>query len=307
MLYLQWKEKITMATFDPAELPVPRVHQLLLGCVSPRPIALTSTVGADGVVNLAPFSFFNVFSANPPVAVFSPARRGRDASTKHTYDNVKHHPECVINMVSYAMLHQMNITSTEYPGSVDEFVKSGFTPVPSEKVKPPRVAESPAQLECRVREVIELGTGGGAGNLVVCEVVLIHISDRVLDEAGRVAPDKMDLVARMGGHWYSRAKSGLFELAQPTDKIAVGWDRLPPEVRTSAVLTGNQLGQLASVADIPDETAVNEYKLTELDELFMEHEANAAALKDALHRKAATLIEQGEIARAWMTVLAFNG
>ncbi|MBL7941329.1 MAG: flavin reductase, partial [Flavobacteriales bacterium] len=276
-------------------------------CVAPRPIALTSTINANGEVNLAPFSFFNVFSANPPVAVFSPARRGRDASVKHTYLNVKSVPECVINIVSFDMLQQMNITSTEYASGVNEFVKSGFTQAPSIHVKPPRVAESPAQLECRVNDVIELGTGGAAGNLVICEVLAIHVRDEVMDEQGRISPAKMDHVARMGGHWYSRANAGLFELPQPVDRIALGWDALPMQFRQSAILTGNQLGQLAAVESIPDETRVNEYKLLELDELFMSHDGEPRKLEEALHRRAAQLLDAGKVEDAWLTLLAFNG
>ncbi len=294
-----------MLTIDPKETPVPKLHQYLLGSVAPRPIAFASTLNETGVSNLAPFSFFNVFSANPPIAIFSPARRGRDNTTKHTFENVKQIAECVINVVNYDLLHQMNLASTEYPDGVSEFVKAGLTPLASEKVKPFRVAESPIQMECVVKQVIELGADGGAGNLIVCEVVLMHINENILDDEGRISPMKLDQVARMGGHYYTRANKGLFELPQPV-KIGMGVDMLPADIRNSKILTGNNLGQLGMIESLPDETMVNEYKLTELADLFIQHEKNKTVLEQKLHEQAKALLDTGNVQDAWKTLLAFN-
>ncbi|MDZ4823283.1 MAG: flavin reductase family protein [Flavobacteriales bacterium] len=299
------KRRSDMLTIDPKETPVPKLHQYLLGSVAPRPIAFASTLNETGVSNLAPFSFFNVFSANPPIAIFSPARRGRDNTTKHTFENVKQIAECVINVVNYDLLHQMNLASTEYPDGVSEFVKAGLTPLASEKVKPFRVAESPIQMECVVKQVIELGADGGAGNLIVCEVVLMHINENILDDEGRISPMKLDQVARMGGHYYTRANKGLFELPQPV-KIGMGVDMLPADIRNSKILTGNNLGQLGMIESLPDETMVNEYKLTELADLFIQHEKNKTVLEQKLHEQAKALLDTGNVQDAWKTLLAFN-
>jgi flavin reductase (DIM6/NTAB) family NADH-FMN oxidoreductase RutF len=295
-----------MLSIDPKTLPVAKVHGYLLGAVAPRPIAFASTLDEEGNPNLSPFSFFNVFSANPPIAIFSPARRGRDNTTKHTYENVKKVKECVINIVNYDMVQQMSLASVEYPKGVSEFVKAGFTPIASEVVKPFRVKESPVQLECIVKDVIELGTEGGAGNLVICEVVRIHINEEILDANGRIDPEKIDLVARMGGDWYSRAKLGLFEVAKPNEKIGIGVDQIPSDIRFSKVLTGNHLGQLGNSESLPDETSVNEFKLTELAELFIEFEDDAQKLESALHQKAASFLNEGNVHDAWLTLLSFN-
>ena len=295
-----------MLTIDPKELPVAKLHGYLLGAVAPRPIAFASTIDEEGNSNLSPFSFFNVFSANPPILIFSPARRGRDNTTKHTYENVKLVKECVINVVNYDMVHQASLASVEYPKGVNEFEKAGFTMLASEMVKPFRVKESPAQFECIVKDVVELGTGGGAGNLVICEVVKIHLNENILDENGRIDPVKIDLVSRMGGDWYSRAKSGLFEVAKPNEKLGIGYDQIPSDIRLSKHLTGNHLGQLGNVQALPDETTVNEYKLTELADLFIEFENDAAQLESKLHQRAAELLNNGQVQDAWLTLLAFN-
>jgi flavin reductase (DIM6/NTAB) family NADH-FMN oxidoreductase RutF len=295
-----------MLTIDPKELPVAKLHGYLLGAVAPRPIAFASTIDEEGNPNLSPFSFFNVFSANPPILIFSPARRGRDNTTKHTYENVKLVKECVINVVNYDMVHQASLASVEYPKGVNEFEKAGFTMLTSEMVKPFRVKESPAQFECIVKDVVELGTGGGAGNLVICEVVKIHLDENILDENGRIDPVKIDLVSRMGGDWYSRAKSGLFEVAKPNEKLGIGYDQIPSDIRLSKHLTGNHLGQLGNVQALPDETSVNEYKLTELADLFIEFENDAAQLESKLHQRAAELLNNGQVQDAWLTLLAFN-
>lgn len=296
-----------MKRLDPADLAVPELHAHLVGAVGPRPVAFASTIDADGRPNLSPFSFFNVFGANPPLLIFSPARRGRDNSTKDSYHNVKAHPEVVINVVTYAMVHQASLASTEYPPGVNEFEKAGFTMLPSEKVRPFRVKESPVQFECVVKQVIETGTGGGAGNLVLCEVVLLHIDEAVLDARGRIDQRRIDLVGRMGGHFYVRAHGeALFELPQPAREIGIGVDALPRDVRESPVLTGSDLGRLGAVTALPDETRVNEHKLTELADLFIQHQGRNDDLRAALHHRAHQLLLADKVEEALLTVLAFN-
>jgi flavin reductase (DIM6/NTAB) family NADH-FMN oxidoreductase RutF len=223
----------------------------MLGAVTPRPIAFASTIDVDGNVNLSPFSFFNVFSANPPIMIFSPARRGRDNTTKHTYENILQVKEVVINIVNYDIVQQMSLSSTEYGKGVNEFEKAGLTPLASQTIKPPRVAESPVQFECRVNEVVSLGTEGGAGNLVICEVLKMHINEAILDADGNIDPLKLDAVSRMGGHWYGRAKQGMFEVPKPLSTLGVGFDQLPKAVCTSKFLTGNDLAMLANVEVLP--------------------------------------------------------
>lgn len=296
-----------MKRADPSEIPIPELHGYLVGAVGPRPIALASTIDEDGRPNLSPFSFFNVFGANPPMAIFSPARRGRDNTTKHSYHNVKAVPEVVINVVTYAMVQQVSLASGEFDEGVNEFAKSGFTPIPSEKIRPFRVKESPVQFECKVKQVIETGTGGGAGNLVLCEIVLIHVDGTLLDANGKIDQRRIDLVGRMGGSFYCRAHGdALFELTQPNKEIGVGVDALPASVRNSSILSGNDLGSLGSALTIPDETAVNEYKLTELADLFISKEDDPSGLERALHTKAKQLIQEGQKEEAWKTLLAFN-
>ncbi len=295
-----------MLSLNPKELPQPKLHQYLLGAIGPRPIAFASTLDEQGRSNLAPYSFFNVFSSNPPILIFSPARRGRDNTTKHTLENALISRECVINIVNYPMVEQMSLASTEYPKGVSEFEKAGLTPIASEVVKPFRVKEAPVQFECKINDVVALGDQGGAGNLVICEVVRIHISEDILDEDGRISPIKIDQVARMGGHFYTRANQGLFQLPQPMTQVGIGFDQFPSDVRTSKVLTGNELAQLAGVESLPNETDVNEYKLTELADLFVELEGQAALLELQLHERAKLLIGEKKIMEAWMTLLAFN-
>lgn len=295
-----------MLSLDPKELPQPKLHQYLLGAIGPRPIAFASTLDKQGRPNLAPYSFFNVFSSNPPILIFSPARRGRDNTTKHTLENALAHRECVINIVNYAMVEQMSLASTEYPEGVSEFEKTGLTPIPSEVVKPFRVKEAPVQFECKINDVVALGNQGGAGNLVICEVVRIHVSEDILDDDGRISPIKIDQVARMGGHFYTRANQGLFQLPQPMTQIGIGFDQIPSDIRLSSVLTGNDLAKLAGVEALPNETEVNEYKLTELADLFVELEGKAAELEKQLHLRAKSLLEEKKMMEAWMTLLAFN-
>lgn len=291
----------------PGEIPTPKLHGYLLGSVAPRPIAFASTLDGEGKPNLSPFSFFNVFSANPPIVIFSPARRVRDNTTKHTLENAKTTREVVINIVSYDMVQQMSLASTEYGDGVDEFVKAGFTHEASELVKPFRVKEAPVQLECKVREIVELGNEGGAGNLIICEVKLMHIKDEVLDEDGKIDPRKIDLVSRMGGDWYCRANGdALFEVPKPLRTHGIGVDQIPESIRTSKILTGNDLGLLGNVESLPDETDVNDYKLEILADIFMEFEDDSAALEQALHQRAHELLETQNTDEAWKTLLAYN-
>ena len=240
-----------MKTIDPKAVSTAALHGYMLGAVTPRPIAFASTIDSAGNVNLSPFSFFNVFSANPPIMIFSPARRGRDNTTKHTYENVLQVKEVVINIVNYDIVQQMSLSSTEYGKGVNEFEKAGLTPLASQTIKPPRVAESPVQFECRVNEVISLGTEGGAGNLVICEVLKMHINEAVLDADGKIDPVKLDAVSRMGGNWYGRAKQGMFEVPKPLSRLGIGFDQLPEAIRTSKLLTGNDLAKLANVEVLP--------------------------------------------------------
>ncbi len=257
--YLDWVHLHSMISITPQELTTQKLHGYLLGAVSPRPIAFASTINADGQVNLSPFSFFNVFSANPPVMIFSPARRVKDNTTKHTLENVLKIPEVVINIVSHDMVQQMSLSSSEYAKGVNEFEKAGFTEIPSDLIKPPRVAESPVQFECKVNKVIALGSEGGAGNLIIAEVVKLHLDKSILDEKEKIDPLKIDTIARMGGNWYSRAKVGLFEVEKPIRTLGIGVDALPDSIRNSTILTGNDLGLLGNVEKIPSEKEVMEF------------------------------------------------
>jgi flavin reductase (DIM6/NTAB) family NADH-FMN oxidoreductase RutF len=296
-----------MLSLDPKELTVQRLHQLLLGAVGPRPIAFASTLDQNGNANLAPFSFFNVFSANPPILVFSPARSGRTGQSKDTFNNAQAIPEVVINIVNYQMVHQMSLASSPYAPDVDEFVKAGFTPLASQKVAPYRVAEAPVQFECKVNQIIELGQEGGAGNLIICEVVQLHIQEELINEKGLIDQHQIDLVARMGGDWYCRANSSsMFEIKKPITTCGIGYDALPHDIKSSQVLSANDLGQLAGIEELPNETDVNEYKLLELSSLFLELEHDPSALEVALHQRAHELLAQNSLEEAWLTLLSFN-
>jgi flavin reductase (DIM6/NTAB) family NADH-FMN oxidoreductase RutF len=296
-----------MITFNPQEISVQRLHQLLLGSIGPRPIAFASTMNAAGQANLAPFSFFNVFSANPPILIFSPARSGRTNETKDTYKNVKELAEVVINVVNFDIVHQMSLASSPYSHGISEFEKSGLTPIPSETIKPFRVAEAPVQFECRVNEVKELGHEGGAGNLIICEVLRMHVREDLIDEKGLIDQHKIDLVSRMGGDWYVRAdEKSMFEIKKPVTTCGIGFDVLPIDIRNSRILSGNDLGQLAGIEELPNETDVNEYKLIELSELFVSLENDAIELEAQLHRKAKALLIENKLEEAWLTLLAFN-
>jgi flavin reductase (DIM6/NTAB) family NADH-FMN oxidoreductase RutF len=279
--YLLWVHLQAMISINPQDISTGKLHGYLLGAVAPRPICFASTIDAKGNVNLSPFSFFNVFSANPPIMVFSPARRVRDNTTKHTLENVLETQEVVINIVSYEMVQQMSLSSTEYPKEVNEFLKAGFTEVASEMVRPPRVAESPVQFECKVLNVVAMGENGGAGNLVICEVIKLHINEYILDSEGHIDPIKIDTVARMGGNWYSRAKEGMFEVPKPLTTLGIGVDALPETIRNSNILTGNDLGMLANVEEIP---------------LAANAEINPS---EELQKKAHESLKRGQVLEAW--------
>ena len=294
-------------SFDPKELNPGKLHAYLLGGVAPRPIAFASTVDSEGNVNLAPFSYFNVFSANPPVLIFSPARRGRDNTTKHSYENVLEVPEVVVNMVDYNTVHACSLASTEYAKKVNEFTKAGLTEEKSDIVKPPRVLEAPVSFECKVLRVDSFGDNPGAGQLVVCEILKMHFRNDILNEDGVPDPQKIDLVGRCGGNFYIRASGdALFEVPKPLANLGIGVDSLPEDVRKSSVLTGRHLAMLGNVETLPDETDVNDYKLMELSEIFLDLQDNGSALELELHKHAATLLDNEDVDGAWKTLLSFN-
>lgn len=285
-----------MLSIDPKEIPTAKLHGYLLGAVAPRPIAFASTIDAEGNPNLSPYSFFNVFSSNPPIMIFSPARRVRNNTTKHTLENALATKEVVINVVNHAIVQQMSLSSTEYAAGVNEFEKAGLTMLPSDKVKPFRVAESPAQFECKVKEVIHLGTEGGAGNLIICEVVKIHIHDEVLNDRGTIDHYKIDLVARAGGSFYSRARDGFFEIPKPIATLGIGVDQIPTEIRNSKVLTGNDLGILGNVEKLPTTAEVQE---------FTQHtEIEISDTIEINHKAAKEFLEKGDVETAWKILLA---
>jgi flavin reductase (DIM6/NTAB) family NADH-FMN oxidoreductase RutF len=294
-----------MLTINPLEISVAKIHNYLLSAVAPRPICLASTMDKDGNPNLSPFSFFNIFSANPPMAIFSPARRGRDNTTKHTYENVKELSEVVINVVNYEMVQQVSLSSTEYPKGVNEFVKAGFTPIASEMVKPFRVKESPVQMECVVEEVVELGNEGGAGNLVICRIVLMHIDDSVLNENGTIDQNKIDLVARLGGDYYCRASGdALFEVAKPLTTIGIGIDALPQAIQSSRVLTGNNLGQLGNIEKMPEEETINDFKNSmQFESILQKLNLNKDNFFTKQHFIAKYLLDEGNVQDAWKVLL----
>ena len=287
----------------PGEIKTAQLHAYLLGAVAPRPICFASTMDAEGNPNLSPFSFFNVFGSNPTTLIFSPSRKVRDNTIKHTLQNVEETKEVVINVVNYAMVQQMSLSSCEYPKGVDEFEKAGFTKLPSEKIKPFRVAESPVQMECKVRQIIETGTEGGAGNLVICEVLVMHINDEILNSNLQIDPHKIDLVARMGGDYYCRASgSAVFEVAKPNTQLGIGVDALPESIRNSKILTGNNLGQLANVNEHPFvEPTFNDDRLKNIIQYFS---INPDDMEKELHVYAKELLDTGKVNEAWQVLLA---
>ncbi len=286
----------------PGEVKTSLLHQYLLGAVAPRPICFASTVDAEGNANLSPYSFFNVFGSHPTTLVFSPSRKVRDNTIKHTLENVEATGEVVINTVSYSMVQQMSLSSCEYPRGVDEFAKAGFTKLPAEMVKPWRVAESPVHLECRVRDIIKTGNEGGAGNLVICEVLVMHIADAVLDEQQHIDPHKIDLVARMGLDYYCRASGdAVFRVPKPNTQLGIGFDQLPPGIAHSTVLTGNQLGMLANVSamPLPDPSFADET----VRHIMQYYASNPEEMTVELHRYAAKLLDAHEADKAWQVLL----
>lgn len=284
-----------MLSIDPKEISTGQLHGYLLGAVAPRPIAFASTIDVDGNPNLSPFSFFNVFSANPPILIFSPARRVRGNTTKHTLENAMETKEVVINVVNYDIVQQMSLSSTEYAKGVNEFDKAGFTMLKSDKVKPFRVAESPVQFECKVNEIIHLGNEGGAGNLIICEVVKLHIDEAVLDEKGAIDQHKIDLVARAGGSYYSRAKEGFFEIPKPISTLGIGVDGIPTEIRNSTVLSGNDLGMLGNVEQLPNQQDVDN---------FAKDNINFVGLETAKkHTFAKEFLKNTDVESAWKVLL----
>jgi flavin reductase (DIM6/NTAB) family NADH-FMN oxidoreductase RutF len=287
-----------MISIKPTDIKTSLLHAHLLGAVSPRPICFASTIDADGNHNLSPFSFFNVFGSNPVTLVFSPARRVRDNSTKHTLQNCLATKEVVINIVNYNMVQQMSLSSCEYPAGTNEFEKAGFTALASDMIKPMRVAESPVQMECIVKTVLETGTEGGAGNLIICEMVKMHINENVLDADGNIDPHKIDTVGRMGKDWYVRASgNALFEVAKPNINIGIGVDALPASVRNSKILTGNNLGMLGNVSSIPDvDENFQNIALTSI----MLFDSNKA---DKLHKLAKDLLDKGNVMDAWQVLV----
>lgn len=284
-----------MLSIDPKEISTGKLHSYLLGAIAPRPIAFASTIDAEGNPNLAPFSFFNVFGSNPPTLIFSPARSVRNNTTKHTLDNAEETKEVVINVVNYAIVQQMSLSSTMYAKGVNEFEKSGLTMLKSDEVKPFRVAESPVQFECKIKDVIYTGNEGGAGNLIVCEVVKIHIADDVLAEDGSIDQHKIDLVARAGGSYYSRARDGFFEIPKPIATLGIGVDAIPSEIRNSDILTGNNLGLLGNVEQLPTEEAVNNFG--------KEHPEFIGLEKTKKHTFAQEYLQKNDVESAWRVLL----
>ncbi len=287
-----------MLTIIPQKTETSKLHGYLLSSIAPRPIALASTLDENGNPNLSPFSFFNVFSANPPILIFSPARRVRDNTVKHTFENAKLTKEVVINVVTYDMVHQTSLSSTEYGKTVNEFDKAGFTMLKSEKIKPFRVAESPVQFECKVNEIIELGKEGGAGNLIICEVVCMHINENILDENDAINQVKLDLVARAGGSFYSRAKNSFFEIPKPLQTKGIGVDALPMEIKKSKVLTGNDLGMLGNVALLPS--------FDDVDKFMKDNSKYCTTNLNENHKFAQELLNKNEVESAWKVLLSIN-
>lgn len=289
-----------MISLDPKELSVAKTQGYLQSAIGPRPIAFASTINENGTPNLSPFSFFNVFSANPPILVFSPARRVRDNTVKHTLINCQHQREVVINVVTYDIVQQMSLSSTEYPDGVNEFMKAGLNMLPSQKIKPPRVAQSPVQFECVVNEIVSLGSEGGAGNLIICEVVMIHLREAILHSDQTIDQQKLDLVSRMGGNWYSRANMGLFEIPKPLSTLGIGVDVIPDFITKSPVFDGNDLGMLGNVESLPSEEEIT---------IFVSQNISLKGVLSAadelkIHRKAKEYLSRQDAFSAWKVLLA---
>jgi flavin reductase (DIM6/NTAB) family NADH-FMN oxidoreductase RutF len=289
-----------MLTIDPKTISPSQLQGYLQGAVAPRPIAFASTMDQNGNPNLSPFSFFNVFSSNPPILIFSPSRRVRDNTLKHTLTNAEATKEVVINVVNYSMVQQMSLSSTEYPAGTNEFLKSGFSMQPSDVVKPFRVAEAPVQFECKVNQIIALGDQGGAGNLIICEVLKIHIHENVLDTNGQIDQTKIDLVSRMGGNWYSRANQGLFEIPKPLSTLGIGVDEIPDFIKESPIFSGNDLGLLGNVESLPSSEEIN---------IFVKQNFDVKAVlstddEEKIHHKAKEFLQKEDVQSAWKVLLA---
>ena len=295
-----------MLTINPADLTTVELQTYMQYAIAPRPICFVSTIDKAGNVNLSPFSFFNMFSTNPPVCVFSPARRVRDNTTKHSLENVLEVPECVINIVNYDMVRQTSLASVEYPKGVNEFIKAGFTQLKSELVKPPRVAESPVQMECIVKQVIPLGDNAGAGNLVLAEIKRIHINEEILDDQGKIDQAKIDLVARLGGDWYCRVTAdNLFQVEKPVRTLGIGVDSIPSAIRNSNILTGNNLGQLGNVEHLPTDEEIAQFQSDpELKQILDATIGDNSNRERELHQYARKLLDQGMVGEAWKVLLS---
>ena len=291
---------LQMISFEPKDLTTKNLHSYLLSAVAPRPIAFASTVDKEGHPNLSPFSFFNVFSANPPILVFSPSRRIRNNTAKHTLGNVEEVREVVINVVSYDMVQQVSLSSTDYAKGVNEFEKAGFTMLKSDKIKPYRVAESPVQFECKVNDIVPLGTEGGAGNLVICEVVKFHIAEEILDDNRVIIQEKLDLVARAGGNYYNRAKKGFFEVPKPGQKLGIGVDTMPNDIKESMILTGNDLGMLGTIEKLPAKKEIEDF-INYVSERYPNITTMTHREK---HKIAHNYLSYGDIESAWKLLLS---
>jgi flavin reductase (DIM6/NTAB) family NADH-FMN oxidoreductase RutF len=289
-----------MISFNPKDLTTQKLHSYLLSAVAPRPIAFASTIDKEGHPNLSPFSFFNVFSANPPILIFSPSRRVKDNSIKHTLENAEVVREVVINVVNYDIVQQASLSSTEYAKGVNEFEKAGLTMLKSDIVKPFRVAESPIQFECEVNDIIKLGAEGGAGNLIICEVVKFHITEDVLDDNNVIIQEKLDLVARAGGNYYSRAKKGFFEIPKPNQTLGIGVDAMPENVKNSMILTGNDLGILGNIEQLPTDQEVDKF-IKNVSERYPNITTMTHREK---HRIAHNYLSYGDVESAWKLLLS---
>ncbi|UOQ68160.1 flavin reductase family protein [Hymenobacter volaticus] len=303
---------MSFRTITPGTLPGPEWHQFLLSAVAPRPVAFVSTISATGEVNLSPYSFFNVFSSNPATLIFSPANRVRDNTQKHTLYNVREVPECVVNICDYAVVEQMSLASTEYERGVNEFVKAGLTELISDLVRPPRVAECPVSLECVVEQIIAIGDSNGGGNLVICRVVQAHFrEDILLDSGPGIDPHKFDAVARLAGDWYSRVTpDSLFTVPKPNRNLGIGIDQLPEHIRTSDILTGNNLGRLANieVQAIPTPAQVQEFKHDPLvSTVLQQYFGNPTEQRQQLMLLGKKILEEGKLLEAWKTLLLAAG
>jgi len=287
------------------DLKTSEVQNFLNHAIAPRPICFASTIDSNGNVNLSPFSFFNFFSTNPPIAIFSPSRRVRNNTTKHTLQNILEVPEVVINIVDYEMVQQVSLCSCEFPKETDEFIKSGFTKELSELIKPPRVKESPIQMECKVLEVKHLGTEGGAGNLIICEILMMHLNEAILGKNGMIDQQKINHVARLGGNWYAKiSPENLFEVEKPNVELGIGFDQLPESIKNSKILTGNHMGQLANVHEMPD---INpSFEDEKLKNIFQYFSGDPDEMETELHLYAAQLLNEGKVQDAWQILLALT-